>query len=239
MKTLSLAITGLAIAAIITACSGDKTESSNANTELQPDAEAQKALSPEAILEDLTNGNVKYVSGQVDGPNIEARREAAKAGQYPKAYILSCVDSRVPVEQVFNQGIGDIFVGRVAGNIETPEQLGSMEFAAAVAGVKVIMVLGHEACGAVKGAADSVKLGNLTTLLEQINPAISAVEGYEGERNAKNKEFIAKVTEENVAITVSNIRERSEVLANLEKEGKLKIVGGIYSLQTGKVTLLN
>ena len=111
--------------------------------------------------------------------------------------------------------------------------------AAAVAGVKVIMVLGHEACGAVKGATDPVKLGNLTSLLEQIDPAIAKVEGFDGERNSENKDFVASVIEENVSETVADIRKRSEVLANLEKEGKLKIIGGVYSLQTGEVTLLN
>ena len=229
----------LILTSLFCSCSGDNEKTSDAADTLQPSAESQKGLTPDSILKDLTEGNVAYASGQISGPNILARREMAAKGQFPKAYILSCVDSRVPVEQVFNQGIGDIFVGRVAGNIETAEQLGSMEFAAAVAGVKVIMVLGHEACGAVKGAADSVKLGNLTTLLEQINPAISEVKGYEGERNAKNKEFIAKVTEQNVMTTIADIREKSEVLANLEKDGKLKIVGAVYSLQTGEVAFLN
>ena len=205
---------------------------------LQPTAESQKTLTPDSVLAELTAGNEAYVAGKTADPNVEARREAAVAGQYPKAYILSCADSRVPVEQVFNQGIGDLFVGRVAGNIETTEQLGSMEFAAVVGGVKVIMVLGHEACGAVKGACDHVKMGNLTDLLVQIEPAIDKVKGHETDRSSKNKAFVAEVIEENAELTVADIRSRSKVLADLEKEGKIKIVGGVYSLQTGKVTML-
>jgi carbonic anhydrase len=188
-------------------------------------------------MTDLMDGNKDFVAGKISDPNITVRREAATAGQFPKAYILSCVDSRVPVEQVFNQGIGDIFIGRVAGNIETEEQLGSMEFAAAVGKVKVIMVLGHESCGAVKGACDHVEMGNLTALLKQIEPAMEKVDGYEDERSSKNKEFVAEVVSNNVSLTVVDIRERSKVLSDLEEEGKIKIVGGVYSLQTGEVTL--
>lgn len=210
----------------------------HAEQTLQPNAESQKTLTPDSVLAELVAGNEAYIAGKAADPNVKARREAAVAGQFPKAYILSCVDSRVPVEQVFNQGIGDLFVGRVAGNIETTEQLGSMEFAAAVGGVKLIMVIGHDACGAVKGACDHVKMGNLTELLVQIEPAMAKVEGHAGDRSSKNTKFVDEVIEQNAALTVADIRKRSEVLANLEKEGKIKIVGGVYSLETGKVTLL-
>lgn len=206
---------------------------------LQPSAEEQQAMTPDAVLKDLMDGNARYVAGDVSDPNISARINMGAEGQNPKAYILSCVDSRVPVEQVFDEGIGDIFVGRVAGNIEDVSQLGSMEFATAAAGAKLVMVLGHEACGAVKGACDHVELGNLTALLDEIEPAVDAVEGFEDDqKNSKNKDFVAAVVDKNVRITVANIRERSEVLANLEKEGKIKIVGALYSLQDGKVTLI-
>ena len=201
--------------------------------------EKQAALNPDKVMMDLAEGNKRFVAGKTTEPNVKARVKASTDGQYPKAYILSCIDSRVPVEQVFDQGLGDIFVGRVAGNVENGDQLGSMEFAAAVSGVKVIMVLGHEACGAVKGACDHVKLGNLTGLLANIEPAMKKVEGYEEKgRNSKNKEFVAEVVKMNVAETVADIRKRSEVLAALEKEGKIKIVGGVYSLHTGEVTVL-
>lgn len=205
---------------------------------LQPDAEAQKKLTPDGVLKDLMAGNERYVAGELSDPNVKNRVEKAVEGQFPKAYILSCVDSRVPVEQVFDQGIGDIFVGRVAGNIESTEQLGSIEFASKVAGVKLVMVLGHEACGAVKGACDHVKMGNLTDLLAEITPAVESVEGHE-DRSSKNKEFVDEVIEANVRKTVADLRERSEVLAELEKEGAIKIVGGVYSLHDGKVTLLD
>mgnify|MGYP006276947275 CR=1 FL=1 len=207
--------------------------------EAQPiSAREQKALTPEEVLEDLMRGNARYVSNTVSEPHYQSRREAATTGQYPQAYILSCVDSRVPVEPIFDQGLGDIFVGRVAGNIENEDQLGSMEFASAVAGVKVILVLGHEACGAVKGACDDVKLGNLTALVSKIRPAVEAVDGFEEDRSSKNPEFVATVVETNVKQTVEDIRQRSEVLSGLENEEKLKIIGGLYSLHTGQVTLL-
>jgi carbonic anhydrase len=206
---------------------------------LPPTAEEQKALTPAAVLKDLMEGNKRYVAGEVSAPNIEARIAATSTGQSPKAFILSCVDSRVPVEQVFDQGIGDIFVGRVAGNIEDVSQLGSMEFATAAAGAKLVLVLGHEACGAVKGACDHVKLGNLTELLAEIEPAVNAVEGFEANtKNSKNKEFVDAVIDKNVRMTVADIRKRSKVLADLEKEGKIMIVGALYSLQDGSVTLI-
>lgn len=207
-------------------------------SELPPTAEEQKALTPEVVLKQLMDGNKRYVEGKLSDPNVTARVAATSTGQYPKAYILSCVDSRVPVEQVFDQGIGDIFVGRVAGNIESTEQLGSIEFATKVAGAKLVMVLGHEACGAVKGACDHVKMGNLTDLLAEIQPAVEAVEGHE-ERSSKNAAFVADVIEKNVRLTLADIRKRSTVLAELEKAGEIKIVGAIYSLKDGSVKLLD
>ena len=206
---------------------------------LAPTEEAQKALTPDGVLKDLMEGNKRFMKSEMTEANIKNRIDQTSSGQYPKAYILSCVDSRVPVELVFDQGIGDIFVGRVAGNVEGVEQLGSMEFASAAAGVKLVMVLGHEACGAVKGACDHVELGNLTELLAEITPAVDAVEGFEeDEENSKNAKFVAAVVEENVRKTVADVRKNSEVLAGLEKEGKIKIVGALYSLHTGEVTLL-
>lgn len=207
---------------------------------MQPTADQQKELTGDSVLKELMQGNARYVEGKPTRFDLTARIAKAAEGQYPKAYILSCVDSRVPVEQVFDQSIGDVFVGRVAGNIESAEQLGSIEFATKAAGAKLVMVLGHEACGAVKGACDHVKMGNLTGLLEQIQPAVEAVDGYEeSERNSSNKKFVDEVTERNVAITVEDIRKRSEVLAALEKEGKIKIVGAMYSMKDGKVTLVD
>lgn len=200
----------------------------------------QEKLTPDAVLALLMEGNGRYVAGDLTDPNVKERIAASSKGQYPKAVILSCLDSRVPVEQVFDVGIGDIFVGRVAGNIENEDQLGSMEFATKAAGAKLVMVLGHEGCGAVKGACDGVEMGNLTALLDKIEPAVEAVEGFEeSEKNSKNPGFVAKVVEENVRQTVKDIRARSEVLAELEKEGKIKIVGAVYSIQDGSVKLLD
>jgi carbonic anhydrase len=206
---------------------------------LPPTAAEQKAMTPAQVLKSLMDGNKRYMAGNLTDPNVAKRIAATSGGQHPKAVILSCLDSRVPVEQVFDEGIGDIFVGRVAGNIENVDQLGSMEFATAAAGAKLVMVLGHQACGAVKGACDHVEMGNLTALLDNIEPAMEMVKGFpEAERNSKNPEFVAKVIEANVRKTVADIRERSEVLAGLEKEGKIMIVGAIYSLDDGSVTLL-
>lgn len=200
--------------------------------------EQQAALTPDKVLKQLKEGNKQFVAGKYNLPDLAGSVEAANAGQFPKAYILSCVDSRVPVELVFNQGIGDIFVGRVAGNAENEDQLGSMEFASAVAGVKLIVVLGHEACGAIKGACDGVELGNLTMLLEKLAPAVRAVEGFEGERTSKNTEFVEKVVHTNVERTVADIRDRSAVLRDLEEEGKINIVGAYYSLKDGSVKFM-
>lgn len=206
---------------------------------MPPTAEEQKALTPQKVLDDLMAGNARYVAGKPEASDVSKRIEAGTKGQWPMAYVLSCVDSRVPVEELFDQGIGDVFVGRVAGNIESTEQLGSMEFATAAAGSKLIFVLGHEACGAVKGACDGVKLGNLTELLAEIQPAVDGVKDVEGDRTSKNEKFVDAVIEKNVHKTIADIRERSSVIADLEKKGSVKIVGGIYSLHTGKVTLLD
>ena len=206
----------------------------------QVSKEEQKALTPDKVLADLMAGNARYVAGKTTAPDIAAKIAATADGQFPKAVILSCLDSRVPVELVFDQGIGDIFVGRVAGNIEDVDQLGSMEFATKLAGAKLVLVLGHSACGAVKGACDGAELGNLTALLAKIQPAVKAVEGYKPEeRNSANKEFVEKVIVENVRQTVADIRKDSSVLAELEKSGTIKIVGAIYDLHSGKVQLLD
>jgi carbonic anhydrase len=199
----------------------------------------REALTPDKILESLIEGNDRFVADKLTSPNISGRREAAAAGQFPKAVILSCLDSRVPVELVFDVGIGDVFVGRVAGNIENVDQLGSMEFATKLAGAKLVVVLGHTSCGAIKGACDGAELGNLTALLAKIRPAVDAVKGFKPEqRTSANAEFVAKVTEQNVRQTVSDIRKDSPVLAGLERDGKIKIVGGVYDLKTGKVAFL-
>ncbi|MEE4256767.1 MAG: carbonic anhydrase family protein [Bacteroidales bacterium] len=197
----------------------------------------QDALTPDAVLEDLMAGNERYISGEMQNRDFPAQVSATTSGQYPKAVILACIDSRVPVEYIFDQGVGDIFVVRVAGNIEDEELLGSMEYGVGVAGSKLLMVLGHENCGAVKSAIDKVDVGsdNVDALLGQIEPAIQEIEG---DRDAKNKAYFDEVIKNNVNQTVEDIRNRSEIISSLEKEGKIKVVGAYYSLTDGKVTIL-
>lgn len=219
-----------------TSCGTSDCGTSCSGLEIPTTLEEQTAATPDSVLKQLMDGNARFVAGERTAIDIETSRKAATGGQWPLAYVLSCVDSRVPVEVVFDQGIGDIFVGRVAGNYETGGQLGSMEFATAAAGSKLVLVLGHEACGAIKGCISDVKLGNLTGLLAELKPAVKAVEGTP---DANNSDYVNKVIEANVRQTVADLRSRSEVLAGLEKEGKIKIVGGVYSLHTGKVTLLD
>ena len=201
--------------------------------------EEQSALTPDKVLTDLMDGNARFVAGKIGDPEIKKRVTNSADGQYPKAIVLSCVDSRVPVEMVFDQGIGDLFVARVAGNVEDQDQLGSMEFATKLAGAKLVFILGHSACGAIKGACDRAELGNLTGLLAKIRPAVDAVEGFKPEqRNSANKAFVEKVVEQNVRQTMEDIRKDSPVLSEMEASGTIKIVGGIYDLHTGKITLL-
>jgi carbonic anhydrase len=152
---------------------------------------------------------------------------------------LSCIDSRAPAEFVFDQGLGDLFNARIAGNIADADLVGSMEFACAVAGAKLVVVMGHTSCGAIKGACDHVELGNLTGLLDKIQPAVQAVHDVPGERNSKNAQFVEAVAEANVRLTVERIRELSPILRDMERAGKIQIVGCIYDLETGRVRFLS
>ena len=197
--------------------------------------EERDSFSPAKVVELLKAGNGRFVGGTLTKRNHSKQIREAVAGQYPKAIVLSCVDSRVPVEDVFDLGIGDIFVARVAGNCENTDILGSMEYACKVAGSKVIMVLGHEHCGAVKSAIDDVKLGNITALLANVRPAATAFHDYVGKRSSKNPEFVHMVAEQSVRNTLKDIRSRSAVLAEMERKGEIQLVGGIYNMSTGKV----
>jgi carbonic anhydrase len=204
-------------------------------------AENQKALTPDQVLADLKAGNERFVSGRLTGRDYMAQAKATAAGgQYPKAVILGCVDSRVPPEIIFDQGIGDVFVGRVAGKVEDVNLVGSMEFATKVAGSKVVVILGHTACGAIKGAADGVELGNLTELLNDFDaPIARADEATEGEANSSNIEFLNLAIEENVRQTIADILDSSDVMSEMIEAGDLLIVGGVYDLATGRVTWLD
>ena len=198
----------------------------------------QEALTPDETLDDLLEGNNRFTSDNFHSRDYNALKVSATIGQYPKAVILSCVDSRVPVETVFDQGIGDIFVARVAGNFENKDILGSLEYACKVAGSKLVFVMGHESCGAVSAACDGIELGNITHLLSNIKPAVEAVK-TEGKRDSTNKKFVHDVVEKNVRLTIERVREKSPILKDMEDKGYIKIVGGVYSLQSGKVELLS
>jgi len=165
-------------------------------------------------------------------------QQVTAAGQYPHAAILSCIDSRAPAEFIFDSGIGDIFNARIAGNIADADLVGSLEFACKVSGAKLVVVMGHTSCGAIKGACDKVELGNLTGLLDKIQPAVTAVQNISGERTSKNKYFVEAVGEANVQLTVERIRELSPILREMERDGQIQIVGSIYDLETGRVRFL-
>lgn len=199
--------------------------------------EEQERLTPDQVIKLLQAGNRKFVSGTLTSRDHSKQVRKASNGQYPKAIILSCVDSRVPVEDVFDRGIGDIFVARVAGNFANTDILGSMEFACKVSGSKLVLVLGHEYCGAIKGAIDGVKLGNITPMLANLKPAIEHFADYDGEKTSDNEKYLHMVTEQNVRITIENIRKNSEILTEMEQNGEIKIVGGIYDMKTGEVCL--
>lgn len=201
--------------------------------------EDQKKLTPDMVIEQLAAGNERFRTGDITARDHSTAIVQALDGQYPKAYILSCIDSRVPVEDVLDQGIGDLFVGRVAGNFVDTDQLGSMEYAAK-SGSKVIMVLGHENCGAIKSTIDDVKLGNITDMLAKIKPAVARTnETFEGEKSTKNKKYVHDVTVNNVLHTIDEIRRRSPYIKEKEDKGELKIIGAYYSLTDAKMERLN
>jgi len=200
--------------------------------------EEQDRLTPDAVIQLLREGNQRFVHGTITLRNHREQVRKAMSGQYPKAIILSCIDSRVPVEDVFDRGIGDLFVARVAGNFVNEDILGSMEFACHVAGSKLVVVLGHEHCGAIKSAIDQVELGNITNMLAKIRPALEASAAYPGEQSSENAAFVHQVTEQNVRLTIKKIRRESPILLNMEQEGKIRIIGGLYSMDTGEVNFL-
>jgi len=200
--------------------------------------ETQAAINPEVAINLLKEGNKRFKSNTAIKRDLLDQITDTSTGQYPFATILSCIDSRVSSELIFDQGIGDIFSARVAGNFVNEDILGSMEFACKLAGTKVIVVLGHTACGAVKGACDDAKLGNLTALLSKIKPAVKAVtEPTDASlRNSSNIDFVNRVAEKNVVLTIENIRTQSPVLEEMESEGSIKIVGAMYDIKDGSVT---
>ena len=201
---------------------------------------SQDAISPAKALELLKEGNQRFTAKQQVERDLNLQVEQTSTGQFPFATVLSCIDSRVPAELVFDQGIGDIFSVRIAGNFVNADILGSMEFASKLAGTKLILVLGHTACGAVKGACDHAELGNLTAMLRNIAPAVEAISepADAADRTSANIDFVNAVGTKNVELTIERIRQESPVLAEMEQAGDIQIVGGMYDIATGKVNFL-
>ncbi len=199
--------------------------------------ETQELMTPAKALQELKNGNERFVQKKQLKRDLMQQVAETSQGQFPYATVLCCIDSRVSSQLIFDQGIGDIFSISVAGNFVNEDILGSMEFACKLAGTKLVLVLGHTACGAVKGACDHARLGNLTSLIKKIEPAVAAVKEPQEEelRNSSNSDFVDAVAAQNVKMTIENIRSRSEVLKAMEDEGAIQIKGAMYDIKTGKV----
>jgi carbonic anhydrase len=195
-------------------------------------------VTPEIALQILKEGNERFVKNLKTNRNLLEQVNATAEGQKPFATILSCMDSRTSAELIFDQGLGDVFSIRIAGNVLNPDILGSMEYATKVIGTKLILVLGHTRCGAVMGACDQTQLGNLTQLLQKIGPAVIKETTTKENRNSKNSEFVQNVTILNVEHTIERIRVESPIISQLEKEGVIRIAGGIYDVETGQVKFL-
>lgn len=196
----------------------------------------QAAITPAMALELLKDGNRRFINNLKVNRNLLQQANETSDGQHPFAVILSCIDSRTSAELIFDQGLGDVFSVRIAGNILNEDILGSMEFGCKVAGAKMIVVLGHTKCGAIKGACDHVEMGNLTALLTKIRPAVDAEKTVTGERNSGNAEFVEKVANINVKRTVQAISERSPILKEMIAAGQIGIIGGNHNIATGEVT---
>jgi carbonic anhydrase len=198
--------------------------------------EIQSQITPRKALEILQNGNHRFVNNLKAHRNLLEQVNDTRDGQWPFAVILSCIDSRTSAELIFDQGLGDVFSVRIAGNIVNTDILGSMEFACKVAGSKLVVVLGHSKCGAVKGACDHVEMGNLTELLSKIQPAVYQEKATQNDRSSKNAEFVENVAEINVVRSVKNIIERSYILEQMVEKGEIGIVGAMHNIETGEVT---
>ncbi len=200
--------------------------------------QTQVAMTPQKALQMLKEGNARFVSGRMHQRDLMAQVKATASGQYPFAVVIGCIDSRVPPELVFDQGIGDIFTPRIAGNYVNTDIIGSSEFATRLAGAKLILVLGHTECGAVKGACDNAQLGNLTHTLSNIMPAVYSVTNVPGARSSNNAAFVQKVAEANVRLSVKALTNRSAVLHDLVAKRNLKVAGAMHDIATGRVTFM-
>ena len=237
MKTKHLILTGTLLTWLAIGGVSCTTTSSTTATMTQA---SQSATTPAMALAKLKEGNGRFVSGHTARRDLKKQMTETAAGQHPFASVVSCIDSRTSTELIFDQGIGDVFNARVAGNIVNSDIVGSLEYASKVAGSKLIAVVGHTKCGAVKGACDHVKLGNLTGLLDKIEPAVKSTPSIGGaDRSSKNHEFVDHVTANNVRHAMASIRKQSPILRQMEKVGQIQIVGAMHDIETGKVTFLN
>jgi len=239
IRTWRVGLGGALLASVFTVSAGCASSAQDGSHDATMTQETQASLTPKRVIDDLRAGNERFVSSRGVTRDLAAQVRATASGQYPKAFVLGCVDSRVPPEVVFDQGIGDIFVGRVAGNVENRDLLGSMEFATQLAGSKAIVVLGHTSCGAVKGAVSDVELGNLTGLLGEIEPVVDRASPGSQQRSVQNAAYVDSVAEENVRATMRDIRSGSEVIAGLVDRGEVAIVGAMYDTRTGRVRWLD
>jgi carbonic anhydrase len=239
----------LALAIIVTGCAQPKGDSvgekraymamtgTSVSAEVPAMSQAtQNDMTTEQALRALKEGNKRFVNGQMLNRDLLAQVNVTATGQFPFAVVLGCIDSRVPPELVFDQGIGDIFSPRIAGNFANTDIIGSIEFATRLAGAKLVVVLGHTECGAVKGACDGAQLGNLTHTLSNIAPAVYAAKDVKGDRSSGNKEYVQKVADANVRLTVQALSDRSAVLRELVAKNQLMIVGAMHDVATGRVT---
>ena len=198
--------------------------------------EKQQALTPDQSLQILKDGNGRFVSGKGLNTDLLSQVKQTKKGQFPFAAIVTCLDSRTQPEYIFDLGIGDVFCGRIAGNFVNTDMMGSLEFATAVTGANLVVVMGHNHCGAIAGAISNVKLGNLTQTLSNLKPAVYEVKGFKSKkRNAENEKFVQAVAVENVKLNVQAVTERSSIMNDLVAKGELKVVGAMYYISTGKV----
>ena len=234
MKTTKSFILLLLLSFILASCGQKKVETDTSHSNDPKGKKHEHAVinTPDDALNELKKGNTRFVDGKLENTDYKEQVQATKDDQHPHSVILSCLDSRVPPEIVFDQGFGNIFVARVAGNIEDDNVLGSMEFATKLKGSKLIVVMGHNKCGAVKGAVDNAELGNLTQLVNQIKPAIT------GDKSNPDK-MLDETSKNNVKLQIESILKHSDVISALVKEGKVKIVGAYYDLNTGKVEFMN
>lgn len=201
--------------------------------------DSQAAVSPDAAIQLLKDGNQRFISKSTLNRSFDKQIELTSGGQYPFAAVVSCIDSRIPTEIVFDQGIGDIFNARVAGNFVNQDILGSLEFACKLAGSKLIVIMGHTSCGAVKGACDHAELGNLTAMLDNISPALEEVKTAEGvDRSSKNIDFVNEVAVQNVHLTIAKLKMDSPVLNEMIENDEIKVVGAMYDVASGKVSFI-